>query len=130
MILGLYLTAVMGMTSISVMMTVFVLNLHYRGPKKNEIPFWLQQLLSLSLVNTFRTLHHSRKFPMSCLPKKKNNRKDLSRDRSKTSPHTHRSTPTNGLLSSFTNINETQVKSRVTTDVSSRDVSSDRFQIN
>lgn len=116
----------MAMTSISVMMTVFVLNLHYRGPKKNEVPFWLQQLLSLSLVNTFRSFNHSRKFSMSCLPTKKTNPKDRSHDRNKPSPH--RSTPSNGLLSSFTNINETQAKSRVTTDVSSKDVSSDTFQ--
>ena len=32
------------------MMTVFVLNLHYRGPKKNEIPFWLQQLLIVKTI--------------------------------------------------------------------------------
>ncbi|CAF1570681.1 unnamed protein product, partial [Adineta steineri] len=46
---------------VSVMMTVFVLNLHYRGPKKNEIPFWLQQLLSLSLANIIRSYQRTKK---------------------------------------------------------------------
>ncbi|CAF1335472.1 unnamed protein product [Adineta steineri] len=60
-LISLYLTAVMAMTSVSVMMTVFVLNLHYRGPKKNEIPFWFQQLLSLSLANIIRSYQRTKK---------------------------------------------------------------------
>ena len=124
---GLYLTAVMAMTSISVMMTVFVLNLHYRGPKKNEIPFWLQQLLSLSLMNTVRTFNRPKiKLQGSCLHKKATQGKEpSSNDRAKSSPQSNRSMPSNGLLSSFTNINETRLKTRVTTDVSSREESSD-----
>ena len=41
----LYLIAVMAITSVSVMMAVFVLNLRYRGPTKNEIPFWFQPVI-------------------------------------------------------------------------------------
>ncbi|CAF5186667.1 unnamed protein product, partial [Rotaria magnacalcarata] len=63
-LISLYLTAVMAMTSVSVMMTVLVLNLHYRGPKKNEIPFWLQQLLSLSIANVVRTISRSKRLKL------------------------------------------------------------------
>jgi len=107
----------MAMTSISVMMTVFVLNLHYRGPKKNEIPFWLQQLLSLSLANTVRTFNKPKKMNLPFTNKKSTSRKESCSDRTKTPPKQDR-TPTNGLLLSFTNVNETRVKSRITTDVS------------
>jgi hypothetical protein len=109
----------MAMTSVSVMMTVFVLNLHYRGPKKNEIPHWLQQLLSLSLANTAQSIRRSKKVKIVT----NNNRDGKSRKKSpretsrKARSATSR-TPTNGILSSYTNINETRVKTRLTTDVS------------
>ncbi len=102
---GLYLTAVMAMTSVSVMMTVFVLNLHYRGPKKNEIPFWLQQLLSLSIANAVRTFGKSRKSIA--------NRKSIPNKNIKNFPSV------NGLILSYMNINETKAKAQTTTDVSS-----------
>ena len=41
--LGIYLTIVMAMTSVSVIMTVFVLNLHYRGPNLKPLPQWLRR---------------------------------------------------------------------------------------
>ncbi|KAK8783525.1 hypothetical protein V5799_010110 [Amblyomma americanum] len=44
-LLGIYLTAVMAITSISVVMTVIVLNFHYRGPSRKEVPSWLRQLV-------------------------------------------------------------------------------------
>lgn len=44
-LLGIYLTAVMAITSISVVMTVIVLNFHYRGPSRKEVPPWLRQLV-------------------------------------------------------------------------------------
>ncbi|CAN7992835.1 unnamed protein product, partial [Ixodes hexagonus] len=44
-LLGIYLTAVMAITSISVVMTVIVLNFHYRGPSRKEAPYWLRQLV-------------------------------------------------------------------------------------
>jgi Neurotransmitter-gated ion-channel transmembrane region len=42
---GVYLTIVMAMTSVSVIMTVFVLNLHYRGPDDRPVPGWLRRIL-------------------------------------------------------------------------------------
>lgn len=115
---GLYLTAVMAMTSVSVMMTVFVLNLHYRGPKKNELPFWLQQMLSLSLANTMRSLGRSRKTKnrsksREIKPRRRSSREIIRKSRSPTIR-----TPANGLVSSYSNVNEVKVKTRVTTDVS------------
>ena len=110
------------MTSVSVMMTVFVLNLHYRGPKKNELPFWLQQLLSLSLANTVRAIGRSKKVRIqannSTSAKEHRLRKRPSPDVSaKTRPSAARA-PSNGILSTYTNINETQIKTRLTTEVS------------
>jgi hypothetical protein len=98
-------------------MTVFVLNLHYRGPKKNEIPFWLQQLLSLSLANIARTFSKSKKFKLPCQNKKQIIRKENLHDTNKNQQKQDR-TPINGLPLAYTNINETRIKSRITTDVS------------
>ena len=42
---GIYLTIVMAMTSVSVIMTVFVLNLHHRGPDGAPVPKWLRNSL-------------------------------------------------------------------------------------
>ena len=42
---GIYLTIVMAMTSVSVIMTVFVLNLHYRGPNRKPVPEWLRKCI-------------------------------------------------------------------------------------
>jgi len=39
---GIYLTAVMIITSISVVVTVIVLNLHYLGPRVSAVPGWLR----------------------------------------------------------------------------------------
>ncbi|CAG2113693.1 unnamed protein product, partial [Medioppia subpectinata] len=47
-LLGIYLTVVMAITSVSVIMTVIVLNFHYRGPVKKKIPSWLKTLSTLS----------------------------------------------------------------------------------
>ncbi len=98
----------MAMTSVSVMMTVFVLNLHYRGPKKNEIPFWLQQLLSLSLANVIRTLRKSKRSYKT--------REDASNKKSITDKNlnTKNYPSINGLILSYMNINEKRVKTRTT----------------
>ena len=40
-----YLTAVMAITTISIMMTVVVLNFHYRGPSKKPAPKWLKEII-------------------------------------------------------------------------------------
>ncbi|CAF3382150.1 unnamed protein product [Rotaria sp. Silwood1] len=120
-LISLYLTAVMAMTSVSVMMTVFVLNLHYRGPKKNEIPFWLQQLLSLSLSNICRTFKKPKKLKISCTSKQqklhKKNIPNINQIQ-----QTENRVPANGILLSYANINETKIKSRVTTDVNSMQI--------
>ena len=41
---GIYLTTVMAMTSVTVIMTVFVLNLHHRGPSTKPVPEWLKKI--------------------------------------------------------------------------------------
>ncbi|UJR35588.1 hypothetical protein I4U23_028340 [Adineta vaga] len=111
-LIGLYLTTVMSMTSVSVMMTVLVLNLHYRGPKKNEIPFWLQQLLSLSVANIFRTIRKSKKFKCPCSGKEPTERKINIHDRDR-SPLSYNRMAANGLKLSY--INETKTKPVITT---------------
>lgn len=45
--LGIYLTIVMALTSVSVILTVFVLNLHYRDPRSSAVPQWLRRLAGL-----------------------------------------------------------------------------------
>jgi hypothetical protein len=102
----------MAMTSVSVMMTVFVLNLHYRGPKKNEIPFWLQQLLSLSLANAVRTFGKSKKSYKN--KRDVSNKKTIQSQIKNTKPYAS----INGLILSYMNINETKAKTQTTTDVS------------
>uniref|UniRef100_A0A1I8JIB2 CCHC-type domain-containing protein n=1 Tax=Macrostomum lignano TaxID=282301 RepID=A0A1I8JIB2_9PLAT len=44
-LISIYLTVVMSMTSVSVIMTVFVLNLHHRGPSRRPLPDLLRRLL-------------------------------------------------------------------------------------
>ncbi|VDK53375.1 unnamed protein product [Gongylonema pulchrum] len=41
-LIGIYLTVVMLMTSISVVMTVMVLNFHHRGPFDRPVPPWIR----------------------------------------------------------------------------------------
>ena len=40
---GIYLTFVMAMTTVSVIMTVIVLNFFYRGPTLTEVPPWAKK---------------------------------------------------------------------------------------
>nr|XP_011439437.1 neuronal acetylcholine receptor subunit alpha-10 [Crassostrea gigas] len=44
-LISIYLTIVMSLTSVSVIMTVFVLNLHHRGPSRNAVPAWIRGIL-------------------------------------------------------------------------------------
>ncbi|XP_062608981.1 neuronal acetylcholine receptor subunit alpha-10-like [Saccostrea cucullata] len=44
-LISIYLTIVMSLTSVSVIMTVFVLNLHHRGPNRHPVPVWLRNFL-------------------------------------------------------------------------------------
>ncbi|XP_053406202.1 neuronal acetylcholine receptor subunit alpha-2-like isoform X1 [Mercenaria mercenaria] len=43
-LIGIYLTVTMGMTSLSIVLTVFVLQLHHVGPHQRGVPKWLQIL--------------------------------------------------------------------------------------
>ena len=109
----------MAMTSVSVMMTVFVLNLHYRGPKKNEIPFWIQELLGLSLANVIQTFRKSNKFKIPCKNPEQNSKKKDSYDMSRNRKAASFVSP-NGILLSYASVNEKKNHARVTTDVSVR----------
>uniref|UniRef100_F1KVU9 Neuronal acetylcholine receptor subunit alpha-10 n=1 Tax=Ascaris suum TaxID=6253 RepID=F1KVU9_ASCSU len=44
-LIGIYLTVVMAMTSVSVVMTVMVLNFHHRGPFNQAVPKWVHRLV-------------------------------------------------------------------------------------
>lgn len=67
---GIYLTIVMTLTSVSVIMTVFVLNLHHRGPNRNAVPSWLrnvllgplQDILCVGKSDTLPTMHQGSRF--------------------------------------------------------------------
>ncbi|CAF1197274.1 unnamed protein product [Rotaria magnacalcarata] len=118
-LISLYLTAVMAMTSVSVMMTVLVLNLHYRGPKKNEIPFWLQQLLSLSIANVVRTISRSKRLK---LYKNREIRLRASFHDSNRNLNTRTRPSANGVLLSYMNVNETDTKTPKTNNVHSIEI--------
>ena len=116
----------MAMTSVSVMMTVFVLNLHYRGPKKNEIPFWIQELLGLSLANVIQTFRKSSKFKIPCKNSEPNSKKKDSYDTSRNRKAASFVSP-NGILLSYASVNEKKNHARVTTDVSVGGATSERL---
>ncbi|XP_052283564.1 neuronal acetylcholine receptor subunit alpha-10-like [Dreissena polymorpha] len=61
-LISIYLTIVMALTSMSVIMTVFVLNLHHRGPNKRAVPRWLKKLL-LNGMSRFLCLQESKHDP-------------------------------------------------------------------
>jgi len=44
-VVGIYLTVTMAMTSLSIMLTVFVLQLHHAGPHQSVVPGWLRTLV-------------------------------------------------------------------------------------
>ena len=51
----------MTLTSMSVIMTVFVLNLHHRGPNKRRVPHWLKEIL-VNKISPFLCLSESDEF--------------------------------------------------------------------
>ncbi|XP_022334302.2 neuronal acetylcholine receptor subunit alpha-10-like [Crassostrea virginica] len=69
-LISIYLTIVMTLTSVSVIMTVFVLNLHHRGPNRNAVPSWLrnvllgplQDILCVGKNDTLPTMHQGSRF--------------------------------------------------------------------
>ena len=48
----------MTLTSMSVIMTVFVLNLHHRGPNKRRVPHWIKEIL-VNKISPFLCLSES-----------------------------------------------------------------------
>ncbi|VIO96444.1 Uncharacterized protein BM_BM6554 [Brugia malayi] len=55
-LIGIYLTIIMLLTSISVIMTVMVLNFHHRGPFDRPIPEWVRVLV-LQKLRHFLKMH-------------------------------------------------------------------------
>ncbi|KAI1722194.1 neurotransmitter-gated ion-channel ligand binding domain-containing protein [Ditylenchus destructor] len=53
-LIGIYLTSVMAMTSISVIMTVMVLNFHHRGPFNKPVPPWVHDMVLNKIRNVLR----------------------------------------------------------------------------
>lgn len=66
---GIYLTVTMGMTSLSIILTVFVLQLHHVGPHKRRVPRWLRSLVFDLLARLVCMCHDSRTFHSQDLPK-------------------------------------------------------------
>lgn len=60
---GIYLTIVMFLTSVSVIMTVFVLNLHHRGPQKHPVPSRLKNFFLGSTMTRRRSRYHTGDLP-------------------------------------------------------------------
>ncbi|CAL1526683.1 unnamed protein product, partial [Lymnaea stagnalis] len=58
-LISIYLTIVMALTSVSVIMTVFVLNLHHRGPHKHSVPSYLKRLFLGSSEGKRRSFRHT-----------------------------------------------------------------------
>lgn len=52
-LISIYLTIVMSLTSVSVIMTVLVLNLHHRGPSKHGVPLWMRKVFLEKLSHFF-----------------------------------------------------------------------------
>ncbi|GAB1606018.1 neuronal acetylcholine receptor subunit alpha-10-like, partial [Argonauta hians] len=52
-LISIYLTIVMSLTSVSVIMTVLVLNLHHRGPSKHGVPIWIRKVFLEKLSHIF-----------------------------------------------------------------------------
>ncbi|KAL3867163.1 hypothetical protein ACJMK2_044385 [Sinanodonta woodiana] len=61
-LISIYLTIVMALTSISVIMTVFVLNLHHRGPCKQRVPRWIRNVF-INKLSTLMCLSSDRDYP-------------------------------------------------------------------
>ncbi|KAH9493854.1 hypothetical protein DERF_014582 [Dermatophagoides farinae] len=60
-LLGVYLTVVMGIASISIVMTVVVLNFHYCSPiNKHELPAWIKSLIINDEKNIYNDYYAAR----------------------------------------------------------------------
>ena len=83
--------------------------------------FGFNQLLNLSLVDTVQVISRSKKeVKISTNNREVKLHNKSPRDTNRKARSSSSRTPTNGVILSFTNINETKVKTRLTTDVSQR----------
>lgn len=57
-LIGIYLTVTMGMTSLSIILTVFVLQLHHVGPHQRPVPRWLR-FLCVDILARFMCMRQS-----------------------------------------------------------------------
>lgn len=61
-LIGMYLTAVMTLTSCSVILTVMILNFHHRGPFNKPVPKWARSLV----LDKLRRLLRMKLEPVIC----------------------------------------------------------------
>ncbi|XP_029633439.1 neuronal acetylcholine receptor subunit alpha-10 isoform X2 [Octopus sinensis] len=62
-LIGIYLTVTMGMTSLSIILTVFVLQLHHVGPQQKPVARWLKLLSFNFLARLVCISTHGRREP-------------------------------------------------------------------
>lgn len=62
-LIGIYLTVTMGMTSLSIILTVFVLQLHHVGPQQKPVARWLKILSFNFLARLVCVSTHGRREP-------------------------------------------------------------------
>lgn len=83
-LLGIYFNVNLILVLISVVLTVVVLNFHYRGPKKSRVPRWCRRLIMgkigpwLGFHFVYHDEHHT---PMKAITQKENTNGDVTRKR-------------------------------------------------
>ena len=68
---GIYLTFVMAMTTVSVIMTVMVLNFFYRGPVLTEVPPWVRKWVGFQTIPLLSFKTRTFRHPVGLFQKKK-----------------------------------------------------------
>jgi len=82
---GIYLTITMGMTSLSIVLTVFVLQLHHVSPRQRPAPAWLRSLMIRYVaralcMGTHVTDYYAYARPSTCSEVALRNRRPSKRD--------------------------------------------------
>jgi len=82
---GIYLTITMGMTSLSIVLTVFVLQLHHASPRQRPAPAWLHCLMVRYVARALCmrdhvTDYHACARPTTCSAIALQNRRSSKRD--------------------------------------------------
>jgi len=82
---GIYLTLTMGMTSLSIILTVFVLQLHHVSPRQRPAPHWLHCLMIRYVapalcMRTHVTDYYACERPSTCNAVALRNRRPSERD--------------------------------------------------